>query len=123
MASWLARAMPPMTIFGLWLAWFTGWLVVPDELSPLALTWCAVTGALGLGFLIAAPWVRDLADLGSTLCQGLGLLGTVVGFMIMLSAHGVEGLEEAGIYTALSTTVVGLGFSLVLFVQHWLLSR
>lgn len=91
-----------------------------EELALPALAWwwsIAIMGA-GLGWSLLARWDVSAADIGATVCQGMGLLGTAVGFMIMLASSS---LEATGIYTALSTTVVGLAVALLLYVQHWLL--
>jgi len=117
----LAYVPAPLVAFSFFLWGFYGH--PSPDLDIIATIWCLIIAAFGFLCLLAAPIIPRLASLGATLCQGLGLLGTVVGFMLMLAAHGVENLEEAGIYTALSTTVVGLAFALLLYTQSFLLEE
>lgn len=120
----IASALTASYLFALFLVWLAGWSPwLVEGMSPLGLWWCVLTALLGTAALIAGPWVRGLADMASVVCVQLGLLGTVVGFMIALNANGTEIVEMAGLYTALATTAVGSGLGGLLFVQHWLLEH
>jgi hypothetical protein len=120
----LASALTGCYLFTIFLVWLAGWgPLLIEGLSPLGFWWCGATVLVGTAALIAAPWVRELADMASVVCVQIGLLGTVVGFMIALDANGAEIVEMAGLYTALATTAVGSGLGGILFVQHWLLER
>lgn len=122
MYRYFAGGLASLYVFATWLFWMVGWVVLP-ELSPLAWGICGLTALVGFGCLVGSFWATGLAALGAEVTLGLGLFGTVTGFMSLLDAKGLAGVEEAGMMTALSTTWTGLVFALPLVVQHWLLEQ
>jgi len=73
-------------------------------------------------------WLEKFASI----CTSLGLLGTVIGFSIMLNINGLLDIENQeqikevlsqmtdGMGSALYTTIVGLVSSILLRIQGWL---
>lgn len=84
------------------------------SMYPTALTgwWC-------VGIFIVAIWglLYD-AEWAGQACTMLGLLGTVTGFILALSAGGVESLETSSLGLALWTTAAGIASALVLHLQE-----
>ncbi len=88
--------------------------------------------------LLTKPLTQRSLDIGTfcgIACSKLGLLGTIIGFIMMVtglselnladpaSSRGMVSAMSYGIGTALYTTLVGLVCNMLLGVQYFLLGR
>ena len=100
------------------LAWYTGVLEAVWRADTLWI--CTITvAAAALAFLMSF-FDRRWLHYGLDVCPSLGFLGTVVGFILMLSALGAGNdawAMRSGLGIAVYTTAVGLVCALILYAQ------
>lgn len=82
-----------------------GWLLMPFHADETHMT-AVIAAWAGIGALLMLfrqhRYVTDMADI----CMVLGLIGTVLGIVIA-TRGGIQGVDIAGVGTALFTTLVG----------------
>ena len=100
------------------LAWYTG--VLEAVWRADALWICTITVAVAALAFLMSFFDRRWLSYGLDVCPSLGFLGTVVGFILMLSALGASNdawAMRAGLGIAVYTTAVGLVCALILYAQ------
>lgn len=101
---------------------YAGYATFLLEHDPTYITFIIIAFAL-VSYLVSFR-NSDWAWMSQGLCMRLGLIGTAVGFMMMLSGVGEQAgfwLVIKGASSAILTTVVGLVCSTVLLLHGWLM--
>ena len=117
-----------------YLAHTSGWLIplYTNDITHLTYLITIILGfaTLSVGYKAWRNKKMHLEWFASDLVLSLGMIGTIVGFMVMLygtfgeidvtdmeSVRAVLAAMSSGLYTALSTTLLGLISSVILKVQ------
>lgn len=87
--------------------------------SMLTAIWCSIIFVLVLYGMFTDASREIVAEVS----MGLGLTGTIWGFIMALNAGGVAGLETSALSLALLTTLFGTGGAVLLRIQHWIVSH
>lgn len=107
------RYLLPIALVGA-LAIYHGHFGLSQYPNLLTSAWCFPIYAITIYGLISAQW-REWASQISTM---LGLMGTVLGFLLALSSGGVESLETSSLALAFLTTLAGIGGALLCLIQQ-----
>lgn len=91
----------------------------------------------GLSFFYSSYSRRITAfnDFASQLCMGLGMMGSLIGFALLLSGFNLVNFENAqstnelvkqigvGASTAIYTTIAGLGSAILIYINQYMIEK